>query len=488
MTDLGEKGSTEHQEYPAEEEERAVTKQWDPAFIAKTTRKVDWMILPILTLLYLCSSLDKANLGNAKSLGMIEDIGGDKTGKKYAFLNSLYYVSYAPFMVPFALLGKRTRMGKTLAVAACFWGIAATCFAAVNNFGGSYACRFLIGLGEAAFVPSIQVYLSRFYTRQKLGKRVAIWLAMGPMGGFFNGIIAYGVDHINSDKLESWRILFLIEGGATLVCGAFALYWLPEHIDTWKWLSAEEKEFLMYERSLDYAAETNQINWKHVVGTFYHWPQVIPCLMNMCQQITGAALSAYLPTFTSENGFKGANAQIATLAPYGSAAVAMIACAYASDKQRNRGLWVQVGWVIEVLGFAMYLGLPATNHKGRFAALIFGEVGHYICTPLIVTWQANNSGSESRRAVAVPLAVACAQAVSIGSGYLFPKTDGPKYTKGSAIIMALSIAGGAFTGLYQIMIVWENRKRDRKEGKPEPGFMPDTATYADDAPGFRYMN
>lgn len=43
--------------------------------------------------------------------------------------------------------------------------------------------------------------------------------------------------------------------------------------------------------------------------------------MNMCQQITGGALSAYLPTFTSENGFKGANAQIATLAPYGAAII-----------------------------------------------------------------------------------------------------------------------------------------------------------------------
>ena len=44
-------------------------------------------------------------------------------------------------------------------------------------------------------------------------------------------------------------------------------------------------------------------------------------LINMCQQITGAALSAYLPTLLSENGFSGATAQIATLAPYGSAAI-----------------------------------------------------------------------------------------------------------------------------------------------------------------------
>jgi hypothetical protein len=47
-------------------------------------------------------------------------------------------------------------------------------------------------------------------------------------------------------------------------------------------------------------------------------------LINMCQQIMGAALSAFLPTFTKENGFEGANAQIATLAPYGAAMIVRI--------------------------------------------------------------------------------------------------------------------------------------------------------------------
>nr|XP_018264258.1 uncharacterized protein I303_02423 [Kwoniella dejecticola CBS 10117]OBR86416.1 hypothetical protein I303_02423 [Kwoniella dejecticola CBS 10117] len=181
----------------------------------------------------------------------------------------------------------------------------------------------------------------------------------------------------------------------------------------------------------------------------------------MCQQITGAALSAYLPTFTSENGFKGATAQIATLAPYGSAAV---------------------------VTFDIYLGAPSTAHKARFAALVLAGVGHYVCTPLIVTWQAHNAGNESRRAVAVPGAVSLAQAVAVGSGYLFPSTDSPKYTMGSAVILALSCAGAGFTGLYQFLVWRENRKRDEREGgPPAPDFKPDTATYADDAPGFRYL-
>lgn len=93
-------------------------------------------------------------------------------------------------------------MAKLLTICAICWGISATCFAAVQNFSGAYACRFLIGFGgeltwhlsemrppgadnpnlEAGFVPLIQVYLSRFYTRRQLGTRVGIWLAMAPMG------------------------------------------------------------------------------------------------------------------------------------------------------------------------------------------------------------------------------------------------------------------------------------------------------------------
>jgi hypothetical protein len=53
--------------------------------------------MPLLTLIYLASSLDKSNLGNAKSLGMMKDLGKDPDGETYALLNSLYYVSYAPF-------------------------------------------------------------------------------------------------------------------------------------------------------------------------------------------------------------------------------------------------------------------------------------------------------------------------------------------------------------------------------------------------------
>jgi MFS family permease len=60
--------------------------------------------------------------------------------------------------------------------------------------------------------------------------------------GFFNGIIAYGVSFIHS-HLESWRILFLIEGLMTILIAVIALIVLPEKVETARWLNEEEKEY-----------------------------------------------------------------------------------------------------------------------------------------------------------------------------------------------------------------------------------------------------
>jgi len=76
---------------------------------------------------------------------------------------------------------------------------------------------------------------------------------------------------------------------------------------------------------------------------------------------------------------------------------------------------------------------------------------------------------------------------SVGSGYLFPKTEAPLYTKGNAICTGLSIGGLLVTFVYQFLIWKENRARDRREGKPLPDARPDTLTDADDAFGFRYQ-
>lgn len=57
--------------------------QEQPCYSAQETkrllRKLDWTLLPFLSLLYLLSFLDRANIGNAKLAGLEKDLG--MTGK-----------------------------------------------------------------------------------------------------------------------------------------------------------------------------------------------------------------------------------------------------------------------------------------------------------------------------------------------------------------------------------------------------------------------
>lgn len=41
---------------------------------ARVLRRIDWRLLPVLTLLYLLSFLDRGNIGNAKVAGMNKDL------------------------------------------------------------------------------------------------------------------------------------------------------------------------------------------------------------------------------------------------------------------------------------------------------------------------------------------------------------------------------------------------------------------------------
>lgn len=150
------------------------------------------------------------------------------------------------------------------------------------------------------------------------------------------------------------------------------------------------------------APESNEVNWKHVKGTFIRWQQIVRKCNSQVQaapESHSRALLIYtfLAVFLSENGFEGANAQIATLAPYGSAAVVsslfcpvsskarwliprrkcMIIASMISDRYRNRGWPTQFGWWLSIIAFGIYLGAPYTNRSARIAALILGETGHY---------------------------------------------------------------------------------------------------------------
>ena len=80
---------------------------------------------------------------------------------------------------------------------------------AVKNLASLIVCRAFLGTFEAAFGAGAPYFLSLFYQRNELGRRVSLLLGMSPLANCFASALAYGITQING-SIESWRLLFII--------------------------------------------------------------------------------------------------------------------------------------------------------------------------------------------------------------------------------------------------------------------------------------
>jgi len=78
-----------------------------------------------------------------------------------------------------------------------------------HNKAGLMTARAFLGFFEAAFGAGAPYFLSLFYQRRELGKRVALLTGMSPLASCFASSLAYGILHIKA-SIAPWRLLFLI--------------------------------------------------------------------------------------------------------------------------------------------------------------------------------------------------------------------------------------------------------------------------------------
>ncbi|KAI8301820.1 hypothetical protein K4K59_000814 [Colletotrichum sp. SAR11_240] len=127
----------------------------------KVFHKVDKRLIPMLALLYLICHIDRANIGNAKIEGMVEDLG--MSGVQYNTVLSIFFIPYVLFEVPSNIILKKVKRPSTyLGTLTLCWGIVMTCTGLVRNFAGLMVTRILLGIFEAGFFPGA-IYLCSYW-------------------------------------------------------------------------------------------------------------------------------------------------------------------------------------------------------------------------------------------------------------------------------------------------------------------------------------
>lgn len=113
----------------------------------KATSQVDIRLVPMLAVLYLIAHIDRANIGNAKIEGMVEELG--MTGVQYNTILAVFFIPYVLFEVPSNILLKKWgRPSWYLGTLITIWGIIMTLTGVVKNYGGLMTTRILLGVFE----------------------------------------------------------------------------------------------------------------------------------------------------------------------------------------------------------------------------------------------------------------------------------------------------------------------------------------------------
>lgn len=136
--------------------------------------KFDTRILPVLAVMYLFNSLDKSNLGNAKTDGLETTL--NLTGDQYNIILSVFFVPYVLTAPILAILGKKYGPNRVLPIMMFCFGFVTTMVMVVKNFGGLMTIRWFLGMAESAFFPLVIYYQTTYPT---LPDVFSDWLSIG---------------------------------------------------------------------------------------------------------------------------------------------------------------------------------------------------------------------------------------------------------------------------------------------------------------------
>ena len=155
-----------------------------------------------------------------------------------------FYFGYIAWEYPTNRLLQRLPIGKYSAACIIAWGTVLACFAAVENFAGAVAIRFMLGVCEAAVTPGFALITSQWYTKKEQGTRTGIWFSFNGWAQIFGGLVAYGIavgTRKHPAAIEGWKIVFLLTGLLTACIGIIFWFTVPDNQMNARWLKEEDR-------------------------------------------------------------------------------------------------------------------------------------------------------------------------------------------------------------------------------------------------------
>ncbi|KAF2091940.1 MFS general substrate transporter [Saccharata proteae CBS 121410] len=479
----------------------------------RTVRKLDTVLLPFLALLFLFNSLDRSNIGNAETAHFTDDAGLSSDDLNTAV--ALFFAFFVALQPVGAALGRHYGMARWVPACMATWGVCTALHVWVHAPWQLYTLRIVIGILEAGFYPVTVSYLSLFYTRFEFARRLGLFYGQYAVAGALGGFLSYAVfsafpvdggRHAEDGRWMSWQILFLLEGGSTVLIALTGFFWLPHNAQTAWFLTPEERDWAeerirldredgspaqctkpssedrenddienqaedrgLLSRSISHHRDRSPsslttsdrgLTPHDVLSALFSWKIHALLFCNILSAIPTTAFSIFLPLVLAPlSSNNPALTNLLTAPPYILGALTLYIFTAWSDRLQQRILPILVGLGVVLTGFAGLIAFPNSWIAAKYMALCVLLSGTFIASPLTVAWLTNNIPSPGRRAMALGIN-GWGNVAGVIAALLW-KPDKPNGGYATAFVWTAVLVALAFAGFaaFRVGLMVENEKR-----------------------------
>ncbi|KAF8481298.1 MFS general substrate transporter [Russula ochroleuca] len=431
----------------------------------KLKRKIDFRLLPWLTLLYLMNYLDRGSIGNARLYNMQRSL--HITDKQYLVALTAFFFPYALLEVPSNLALKYLRPPRWLPFIVFVWGIAMTCHGFAHNYGDLIGLRCLLGLAEAGLYPGIVFYLSCWYKRSELGSRIAVFFSAATIAGAFSGLLAAAIHNMDGiGGRPGWAWIFILEGLFTILVACASPWVLQDFPESARFLTEAERVYIIRDLKEDmrFSADEEKFELKYLWQCLTDWKTYVTFGIYMGGGGPVFAFSLFTPTIINELGFKATAANLLSVPVYAWACLITFAIATLGDRLGHRGYRGYINLALFGLAFVAYTILIVSRSAAlSYFAIYLAASSLYPIIPNNSAWVASNLEGSYKRGAGLAMAISFGNLNGAVTANVYRERDKPWYSLGHGIVLTYIAIGWLSSLTYTLLLRQENKARDRGE-------------------------
>ncbi|KAH8106174.1 MFS transporter-like protein [Cristinia sonorae] len=453
----------------------------------KLLAKIDFRVVPLLCILYLCAFLDRVNIANAALFGLKEDL--KLGGTEYNTALVIFFVPYVLFEIPSNAWMKRFKPHVWLSGCMFMFGLVTCLQGFTQNYGGILATRFFLGLFECGMFPGCFYLLAMWYKRTEAQKRYTFFFCSTTLGGAFGGLLASAIGKMDGMRgYRGWRWVFILEGVMTCVISIAMYFMIADFPEEAKWLTPEEKKFVKkrLEEDVGNSQQDQKITLRSALSVLSDYKVMVGGFMYFGLIIPAYGYAYFAPAIIQGLGHGSIQSQLLSVPPWACSFVFAMFIAFFSDHMKHRFLFSIAPMVISIAGFILLL-LPQHNNNLKYGALYLAACGTYSAMPVVVCWFVTNLGGHRRRSIATAWQIGFGNIGGIIAAYAFLTKDAPRFITGYSLCIAFTCLSFVSCCIYYVACIYENRQRDNNLNTGSELSEEEKQRLGDLNPNYRYL-